>query len=105
MTIALLALMACTVPPESCEDLVDGAIELSEDPESPTGRILKLYDVQPLDPDSRIAKALDERKSPDELLIFECGARARLAKGGDEDIAFYLSRDKDGDEFIGLIKP
>ena len=72
---------------ESCDDLVPRIIKLSEENEGPfSARILKLSDVE------------EVSRSDSELL---CKGKAKLSRGGDDDIEFHWERDEDGDQFIG----
>lgn len=70
---------------ETCEELAPHIIELSEqNADSYPGKILKIYDIR-------------EVSGTNEL---DCSATARMSRGGDTTIKFYIEEDADGDRFI-----
>ena len=104
--LSLLAVVACDALdslPETCEELAPNIIEMSEEhPDQVVdGRVLKLYDIEAVKAGSAEATRLDRRKLEDELYVLRCSATARTSIA-DEKILFYLTVDKDGDNFYGM---
>ena len=77
-------------PIETCEDLAPGIIEMSEEKRGLfSTKILKMYDI-------------NQNASPDKNRLLECTATAKMDRGGDVGITFYMEEDADGDRFIGM---
>ena len=74
---------------ETCEDLAPSIIEMTEEKRGPFNRrILKMYDI-------------NQNATPSKNRLLECTATAKMDRGGDVDITFYMEEDADGDRFIG----
>ena len=73
---------------ETCEDLARRIIDLSEKNKNPfSAVILKFYDIS------------NQEKSAEQIL--NCVGKAKLNRGDDRTVNFYLQQDADGDQFIG----
>ena len=70
--------------PQTCEELAPRIIELSEDDDLVS--ILKLSSI---------------RKIENTEYALECSAAAKMSRGGDSTISFYIEQDEDGDMFYG----
>lgn len=76
-------------PIETCDALVAHIIELREDDNNPLKpKLLKLYGVQ-------------ASQAPDGARMLDCEATAKLSSGDDSKVSFYMTKDSDGDTFIG----
>ena len=73
---------------DTCESLGKSVIQLSKKQQGPLSReILKLYDITTLE-------ASGQR-------VLNCTATAKLNRGEDQTVSFYLEEDSDGDLFQG----
>ncbi len=72
----------------TCEGLGPQIVKLSKEKATPFNpAILKLYEI------ATVPNTGDR--------FLNCTAKAKMDRGADRQIAFYASRDADGDEFIG----
>ena len=77
--------------PETCEELGDRVIDLSEESEGPfSPKILKLYDVR--------------SETPEDGNILQCWGRAKWNRGDESPIRFYIWEDEDSDSFMGYTR-
>ena len=73
----------------TCKELAPDIIELSEDSKNPLQpRLIKLYDIQ-------------ASEAPDDTYVLACEATATMSNGNNSWIFFYMTKDSDGDIFIG----
>ena len=89
--ISISILVSCDeitqIKPETCNDLAPHIIELSEENQNVfRSRILKMYDVQKIEPTD---------------YTLECIADAKWSTGGTSPLRFHMEIDGSGDTFIG----